>query len=159
MATNDRILLDGILDDRVAGRLPSQDRGEAFEFLAFEQVLKDADLSPDEIAAGSLDGRDDGGIDGFFLFINGHLLLDPEGFQWPRRGAELSLWLFTCKHHDTFQQAPLDKLIASLAELLDLGLDESELKGAYSEDILEMRKVLALAYRKVSAALQPERRV
>ena len=48
MATNDKILLDGILDERVASHVPSDDRAEAFEFFVFEQMLKDADLSRDE---------------------------------------------------------------------------------------------------------------
>jgi hypothetical protein len=42
-----------------------------------EQILKFADLSPDEINSGWVDGGNDGGIDGFFLFVNDHLLIDP----------------------------------------------------------------------------------
>ena len=42
------------------------------EFLALEQILKDEDLSFDEIMSGLVDGRQDGGIDGFYIFINGH---------------------------------------------------------------------------------------
>ena len=80
MAKNDRILLDGIVDDRVENTLPSSQRDEAFEYLSFEQILKDYDLSRDELESGSVDGRNDGGIDGFFILINGHLLLDPEFF-------------------------------------------------------------------------------
>src|SRR5438105_14773624 len=101
MATNDRVLIDGIIDDRVARRMPSEDRGEAFEYFVFEELLKDSDLSPDEVAVSIVDGADDGGIDGWFLLINGYLLLEPEGFIWPRRGAQMTLWLITCKHHDT----------------------------------------------------------
>ncbi|MEB8536105.1 hypothetical protein, partial [Acidithiobacillus ferriphilus] len=79
MAKNDRFLLDGIVDDRVAARSPSDKRDEAFEYLAFEQVMKDFDLSNDELLSGWIDGRQDGGIDGFFILVNGHLLQDPEG--------------------------------------------------------------------------------
>ncbi len=104
MARNDTILIDGILDDRVAERLPSDRRDEAFEYFAFEQVLRDADLSQDEIKAGCIDGRDDGGIDGFFILVNGHPLSDPNSFVWPRSGCELDVWIITCKHHDTFRQ-------------------------------------------------------
>ena len=88
MAKNDRILLDGIIDDRVNQRLPSDKRDEVFEYLAFEQILKDEDLSREEIESGSIDGRQDGGIDGFFIVVNGHLLQDPESFVWPRAGSE-----------------------------------------------------------------------
>lgn len=150
MAKNDRILLDGIIDDRVELKLPSSRRDEAFEYLAFEQILKDYDLSREEIESGSVDGRNDGGIDGFFILVNGHLLIDPESFPWPRSGSQLEVWIITCKHHDTFKQAPLDNLVASLSELFELGLESSELKGDYSDLVLKCRENLKLAYRKLS---------
>lgn len=153
MAKNDRILLDGIIDDRVSLRLPSDKRDEAFEYLAFEQILKDYDLSSDEVLSGSVDGSRDGGIDGFFVLVNGHLLQDPESFLWPRSSTELRVLLITCKHHDTFKQATLDALIATLTEFLDFAVDDSALTGAYSEALLRMRSNLKFAYRKLSPRL------
>ncbi|MFT6788113.1 MAG: hypothetical protein ACJAVX_001461 [Pseudoalteromonas rhizosphaerae] len=153
MAKNDVLLIDGIIDERVEKKLPSQRRDEVFEYLAFEQILKDFDLSRDEIESGSVDGRNDGGIDGFFIFVNGHLLVDPQSFTWPKSGAQLDVWIITCKLHDTFKQAPLDNLFASVSELLDLGLSKEELKGDYSETILNCRENLKLAYRKLSAKM------
>lgn len=153
MAKNDRLLLDGIIDDRVSLHLPSEKRDEAFEYLAFEQILKDHDLSSEEILHGSIDGRQDGGVDGFFILVNGHLLQDPEAFIWPRSNSELRVVLITCKHHDTFKQATLDALIATLTELLDFSLEDSSLTGAYSEALLRMRRNLKFAYRKLSPRL------
>ena len=56
MAKNDIVLLDGILDQRTAEGFPSQKSDEVFEYLAFEQVLKDYDLSREEIEGGWVDG-------------------------------------------------------------------------------------------------------
>lgn len=153
MAKNDRILLDGIIDDRIAIRLPSDKRDEAFEYFAFEQLLKDFDLSADEILHGSIDGRQDGGIDGFFLLINGNLLQDPESFVWPKTNTDLRLALVTCKHHDAFKQATLDALIATFTELFDFSIEDVALEGAYSETLLRMRTNLKFAYRKLSPRL------
>ena len=153
MAKNDRILLDGIIDDRVSIKLPSDKRDEAFEYLAFEQILKDEDLSHEEIEAGSIDGRQDAGIDGFFIIVNGHPLQDPESFLWPRTGSELQVFIITCKHHDTFKQSPLDNLAASLSELLDFVIEDENLKGAYSEEVIKNRNNLKYAYRKLSPRL------
>lgn len=153
MAKNDRLLLDGIIDDRVAIKLPSEKRDEAFEYLAFEQVMKDFDLSMDELLSGTIDGRQDGGIDGFFIVVNGHLLQDPESFMWPRTGSDLRLILITSKHHETFKQTTLDALIATLTEILDFAIEESELTGAYSQELLRMRRNLMFAYRKLSPRL------
>jgi hypothetical protein len=74
MAKNDVVLIDAIVDDRLREVYPSNQRDEVFEFLAFEQVLKDFDLSREEIEAGWVDGWDDGCIDAFFIFVNGHSL-------------------------------------------------------------------------------------
>lgn len=146
-------ILDGIIDDRIAQKIPSDRQDEVFEYLTFEQILKDYDLSSDEIDICSIDGRNDGGVDGFFIFVNGHLLIDTDSFTWPRAGCEIEAWVINCKHHDTFQQAPLDKLNASFYELLDFSLNDDELKGDYSEELLQKRSDLILAYRKLSPRL------
>ncbi len=153
MAKNDKILIDGIIDDRLELKIPSDKRDEVFEFFVFEQLLKDYDLSKDEINFGIVDGRNDGGIDGFFIFINGHLLTDTDKFIWPKSGSILEIWIVTCKHHDTFKQAPLDNLVASLTELFDLSIENENLKGDYSEELLLQRDNFKIAYRKTSSKL------
>ena len=150
MAKNDVILLDGIIDQRLAEGLPSRERDEAFEFLVLEETLKDYDLSRDEIESGWIDGRNDGGIDGFYILINGHLLDDGEDFVWPKSNAAIDVWLFTCKHHATFLQAPLDSILATLQELFNFSLAKNELRGSYSGLLLGFRSLFHLAYRRLS---------
>jgi len=152
MAKNDVVMIDGIVDDRLREGYPSHDLGEVFEFLAFEQVLKEFDLSREEIEAGWVDGRNDGGVDGFFVFVNGHLLQDVHTFVWPKRNAEVEVWILTCKHHQTFQQAPINTLIANVPVLLDLSRDASELRDRYSDEVLEARALLHTAYQRLSVA-------
>lgn len=153
MAKNDRLLIDGVLDERVSIALPSDKRDEAFEYLVVEQILKDLDFSPDELLSGLTDGRQDGGIDGFYIVVNGHLLQDVESFGWPRTGSELRVAIITSKHHDTYKQSPLDTLIATFSELLDFAIDEKQLQGAYSQTLLRMRANLMYAYRRLSPRL------
>lgn len=149
MAKNDVVLLDGILDQRAAAGIPSAERDEVFEFLVLDQLLKDYDVGADEIEQGWTDGRDDGGIDAFYVFVNGHLL-DDEEFAWPRSNALLEVWLITCKHHATFRQATLDAMLATIPELFDLSISEDDLKGSYSPQLLALRSLFAFAYRRLS---------
>jgi hypothetical protein len=151
MAKNDTVLLDGIIQQRIAETLPSNRQDEVFEYFGLEQVLKDYDLSREEIESGWVDGRDDGGIDGFFTFVNGHLLRDPVNFTWPKRSAEIHVWVLTCKHHETFQQAPLNSIHTSIFELFDLSLDKKGLKGSYSEEVLRARSLFHVAYHRLAA--------
>ncbi len=150
MAKNDVILIDGIIDQRVADGVPSHERDEVFEFLALEETLKDYDLSRDELEFGWTDGDGDGGIDGFYIFVNGHLLDDSSDFEWPRSDASIDVWLLTCKHHPTFLQAPLNAMLATIQEFFDLSREATELSGRYSEQLLDFRSLFSAAYRRLS---------
>lgn len=150
MAKNDKILLDGILDSRVEENIPSNQRDEVFEYLAYQQILKDYDLSKEELLSGSVDGKDDGGIDAIYVFVNGHLVTDISTTFWPKSNSELDIYFFTCKHRDTFKQEPVNSLIASLEELLDLSIEVKELKGAYNSDVLEKRAMMMSTYKKLA---------
>jgi hypothetical protein len=150
MAKNDVVLLDSVLNNIAAGQEHPEERGALFERFVLDEVLKGFDLTEDELDAGWVDGRHDGGIDGFYVFVNGRLVVDVAGFAWPKSGAALDVYILTCRHRDTFKQEPLDALLASLQELLDLGKTDDQLAGAYSREVLAARTRLNSAYRAVS---------
>lgn len=149
MAKNDLVLIDSLLDQMRAAT-PSIDVGEIFERFVLEQILKNFDLSKEETEFGWTDGSLDGGIDGFYVLINGRLLTDPSDFLFPRSGAEIQVYLITCKHEAAFRQVSLDALIASVQELFDLSRPNAELLGKYSADIKRCRDVFFAAVRQLS---------
>jgi AIPR protein len=149
MAKNDSILIDGIVSQRAADRKPSDDRGEVFEYFSFEQILKEYDLSDEELEAGSVDGRHDGGIDGFFILVNG-LLISETTVTWPKSHAQVGVVVISCKHHDTFREATLNSMLATVQELFDLSIDAVNLKGAYSSALLKNRNLLVDVYEKLA---------
>lgn len=153
MAKNDVIILDGIIDDRVQQKMPSERRDEAFEFLAIQQILKDFSPSGDEIINGNVDGKDDGGIDALYIYVNGHCIDDVEDFNWPKTNIDFQIFILTCKHHDTFKQAPLDNLVATLSEYVDFAITNDDLKGDYNEQLLKKRNILKTTYRKCASRL------
>lgn len=153
MAKNDVILIDNILKERINDGVPSKNEGEVFEYLSAEQVLKDYDLKKDEILSGIVDGKDDGGIDSFYLFINGILLTDLASFPWPKKSCDISMYIITSKHHDTFEQAVVNNQCATVDELFDLSKDNSELTGSYNSDLLYKRRVFIEAYKKTASCL------
>jgi hypothetical protein len=63
MATNDGIILDQVLERQRQTLAPGLDAAAYFEVLTAEQLLKDYDLSYDEIESGIVAGGGDGGID------------------------------------------------------------------------------------------------
>ena len=67
MTENDRIILEEVLAQRRAEIDPSATESAFFELFTVEQVLKDSDLSYDEIESGLVGDSGDGGIDGIYL--------------------------------------------------------------------------------------------
>lgn len=154
MAKTDIVLINSIVDERCSSPNPSaQERGEVFERFATEQILKESDLSDEEISAGIVDGKDDGGIDSFYIFVNGNLLQDDHDFMWPKSSCEITVYIITCKHYDTFRQDVINNEYATISEVLDLSLPDSQIKGNYNADVLEQRKLLMAAYKKTAARL------
>ena len=153
MAKNDIILIDSIIDQRIKDRMPSENNGEVFEFMAYEQILKEYDLNKDEIIQGSVDGKDDGGIDAIYIFVNGNLLSDVDEVIWPKRSCEISVYIITCKHHDTFKQEVLNNEYATISEFFDLSRSNSELKASYNSDLLTKRQLFVDAYTKTAMNL------
>lgn len=149
MAKNDLIVLDTILDQRCTEE-GNDDRGEVFERFVLEQVLMNYDLNDEQLESGWIDGALDGGIDGFYTLVNGHLVLEPEGHVWPKSSAEIDLFIISCKHHDTFQQVTLDAILASSQELFDLAKPSSALRGKYSIALLRQRDCFAAAFKKLA---------
>lgn len=151
MARNDVILLDPLIDKAVATYAGfAQDRDEAFELFCFEQLLKQYDLSFDELALGWTDGPEDGGIDGFYVFADDHLVSGDEFVFTNRKNANLTVEIFTVKHADRFKQDPINSLAASLAELLDLTKSEGDFKYPYREEVLKQRRCLMHAMRSLA---------
>lgn len=153
MAKNDIVIIDHIVKERIEQQRPSADKGEVYELLANEQILKDLDLSQDEIMSGIIDGKDDGGIDSFYVFVNGNLLSDVTDFLWPKRHAEIVVYVITCKHHDTFMQDVVNNECATVAEIFDLSLEESDFKSSYNADLLQKRRLFVEAYMNTASSL------
>ncbi|MEZ5384919.1 MAG: AIPR family protein [Prosthecobacter sp.] len=143
MAKNDILLLDQIVSEVARDR--SISLGDAFQDFAISEVLKDYDLAPDEIEMGIVDGRNDGGIDAWYTFLDGDLLCDPDDLTQKRGASVIDVWILTAKHHDAFKQEPVVHLYATILDLLDLAKDESHLIERYNDELLSCRDLFKKA--------------
>lgn len=108
---------DGFRKDRYPSLLMS----EAFERFAIRQILKDADLSDDEIESGIFAGQDDGGVDGLYFFVNRILIQDETDL--PDEALEAKLVIFQAKYEAGFSETAVTKLEAFCKDLLDHNRD------------------------------------
>ena len=98
-------------------RYPSLPQSEAFERFSVAQILKDEDLSGDEIESGILGGGDDGGIDSMYFFVNRTLVEDETDI--PEEAISERLVIVQAKYENGFGENAILKMEAFARDLLD----------------------------------------
>lgn len=93
MVTNDPIVLRALLEERHKQENSNLSLDRYFERLVAEQLLKNADPSYDELEAGLVGGPGDGGIDGFFVLLDGKVIMEDADFSSERRNIDLAVRL------------------------------------------------------------------
>ena len=127
MARNDVVILDSLVEKARSRLGKATDDSELFELFTFDQVMKDYDLSYEELETGWTDGGDDGGLDGFYVLIDGRIATDDVIEYAARRHPKIDVIIFSVRRTDSFQLQPIDAVFSSLSELLDLTKNEQDL--------------------------------
>src|ERR1700677_1183222 len=106
MATNDIVLLDSLLE-RLSPRYgDSLERSERFELFVFDQLLKRFDPTYDDLSHGWVDGGNDGGLDGFFIYVDGRPITGPASTHASLISPRLDLIIATARTSPRFEQQP-----------------------------------------------------
>ncbi len=112
---NDILILNGILKQNQIPELSDQ---ENFEIFAFEQILKDYELSYEELSLGKI-GVDDG--TGLFVFLNDELV-DDEFIEEDIKIEDiknLHMRVFLIRAKDSFSEIYTDKTIDLIRDMFD----------------------------------------
>lgn len=173
MANNNIIILNSILEE-YNKHFEGYKEDELFELFTFEQILKEHDLSYDELFFGNVDGGDDGGIDGFFFFLEDKFV--GEGFldiiKKDQQDSEeikinldlfrkfpcLELYIIQSKMDDSFGEKALERLIPTISDIFDLEKSLSSLEGLYNDELLDKVDTFRKIYIGLSA-LFPELKI
>lgn len=151
MPDNDQIVLDTLLQQTRLEVAPDMPSDEYFEIFVSEQVLKDYDLSFDEIQSGIVDGGGDGGMDAIFVFANGDLVHEDTDLSQIKKHATLELVIIQATTSNGFSETRLHTLTASTVDLLDLSKDPDAFAALYNDSV---RKTICL-FREKHASLIP----
>lgn len=108
-----------------------------FEFFASSMVLKDYDLSDDEIFNGITGQGNDGGIDGFYLFVNDELVTEDmvESINIPR-ACPIDLIIVQAKYVSSFGEDAISKWKTTSSNLLEMK-PLTQYKKRYTEKVLD----------------------
>ena len=138
MAANDRTILNELLEQYRNELAIQVSASDFFEFFSAEQALKEFDLSYDEIDSGLVGDGGDGGIDAFYMLVNGQLIQEEWDFSELKRNIAVELIVVQAKTHNGFQETPIERFISVSGDLLKLDSDPSELSDAYNEQVAEL---------------------
>ncbi len=157
MAKNDIVLLNKVLDAKRELAPSKLKDHEYFELFAAEQVLKEFDLSTDELLDGLVGGGDDGGLDGVYTFADSKLVEEEEQFSSAREGVELHLVVLQAKRESGFGEKPIQLIEDTLGDLLDLSKTPDELKASklFADELVARAEIFRSALTQV-ANLRPQ---
>ncbi len=151
MPSNDRIILDEILSQRQSEVASDASPSEFFELFTAEQVLKDFDLSYDEIESGLIGDGGDGGIDGIYLFVNDEFVQEDPAYGHLRKDITVDLIVIQSKMRSGFQETPVERFLTISDDILDLSKDPNEFSEIYNEGLVEAIKRFRKLHQQVVA--------
>ena len=144
--TNDQIILRQIVQQKIDEMENKPTEGEFFERFVSEQMLKNYDLSIDEIETGVVDGGDDGGIDAIYVLINGELINIDSDISEFKRNIRIDLYIIQAKASGGFSEIAVDKLISSTNDLLNFSVTIPSLRKHYNSKLIGIVEKFRKAY-------------
>ena len=127
MNKNSQQLLNHVLIQQRQDRAAELSEQEYFEIFSAEQILKNFQLSYDDLQSGVVDGEHDGGIDSVYAFVNGELVYEDIETKKFKGNVHVELHIIQSKTSGGFSEASVNRLISATRHLLDLDADYSKL--------------------------------
>jgi hypothetical protein len=136
VSDNDRIILRGHLEASKNEIAPELTDSDYFEIFTAEQVLKQYDLSYEEMQSGIVGGGGDGGIDSIYVFVNGSLILDDTDTSSLGRDLNIVVFINQSTRDTGFSEDTILRFQSTFCEVFDLSRDMQELSSVYNENLL-----------------------
>jgi hypothetical protein len=136
MAQGDKFLLDKVLESQRIQIAKNLSDSDFFEFFVAKEVLKNYNLSYEEIDEGIIGGGSDGGIDGIYLFVDDELVGPDFDAKKAKNNAIIELIAIQTKTKSSFSEDAINKFTASMRDLLDTDKHVKDLGTVYNNDLL-----------------------
>ena len=98
--------------------------------------MKKYDLSYDELSYGKIGGGDDGGIDGFFIFINNDFVSEDIELDNFKKSPCIQLFLIQSKRSDSFSEKAIEKWLSTTMNIFDLEKNIDQIQKYYNSDLI-----------------------
>ena len=153
MSENDRIVLKAVLAEQKAAKAPELSDNAYFEIFTAEHILKNFDLSYEEIQSGQVGAGGDGGIDTMYIFVNGNLIQDDTDTSNLGREIKIELFITQSKMEAGFGEDTIRKFDTAFKDLFDLSKNLADFTTVYNEDLLRVAPIFRNTYTQYAARL------
>ncbi len=136
--TNNQLLLKECIRQEFSDSPIYTEESTFFEFFSASQVLKNQNLSDDELDDGIVGSGHDGGCDGLYVFLNGDMLTsDQLGTLNASKGSTLNFTIIQAKNTTSFNETTIMKWKTVSENLLNMANDIDSFSDRYNEDVRE----------------------
>ena len=150
LTDNYQSLLEEVIKQAFGARDTYKTIDDFFEFFTASEILKDKDLSDEELEYGLTGGPNDGGFDSCYLFYNGlRVTEDSLDSLEIVSGATVDLYLIQSKHTNGFKEDVLMKWKTSCENLLLFEDAPKFDETRYSEEIISFFKLFISLYKQL----------
>lgn len=134
--TNNQMLLKTCVSQEFSESSTYSSENDYFEFFSAVQVLKNYNLSDNEIENGIVGNGNDGGCDSLFVFLNGELLsVDQIENLSATKGSILKLIIIQSKETFSFNEDAIMKWKTVSENLLNISNDIDSFAKRYNEEV------------------------
>ncbi|MFV0595263.1 AIPR family protein [Shewanella sp.] len=148
--TNDQIILEQIIKERCAESGDELTVSEYFEIYSASEILKNYDLSYDDISYGIVGDGGDGGIDSIYTFINGEPLKEDTPINTNQRKNHIELIIIQSKTSASFKEDAVIKFRESAQDLFNLANNPDDYAARYNADLIDKVKLFRDSYAKLA---------
>lgn len=145
--SNSKIILEGCIKTFKENNEIELGESDVFELFTLTQILKEKNITFENIENSIVDGGNDGGIDSILILVNGDVVesLDElDNCQFNNKTIT-EIIITQCKKENSFKELTVDKLITTIPIILDLQKDEEVLfnrfNGALVDKVLTLREI------------------
>ncbi|GGO38594.1 hypothetical protein GCM10010991_36110 [Gemmobacter aquaticus] len=135
---SDDVLIKSILGKNKPRYGANLSDADAFEYFCAETVLRRFALTFDQIDKGVVDGKNDGGIDSVYFFVNRSLIEIDTEMDTFKSPVIVDLFIIQSKIEGGFSETAMTKLLTSVPELIRLDADTATLATLYNSNVLEI---------------------
>lgn len=148
--TNDQIILEQIIKERCAEFGDELTVSEYFEIYSASEILKNYDLTYDDISYGIVGDGGDGGIDSIYTFINGEPLKEDTSVNTNQKKNHIELIIIQSKTSASFKEDAVIKFRESAQDLFNLANNPDDYAERYNADLIDKVKLFRDSYSKLA---------